>query len=91
LDFNPSRFLDDNNELRPTADLSYLPFSTGHRSCVGQNIARNNLFLIFVRFFQRFRVSSADEDIPEMINSGGSFNPDLKPFQVTLKLRDIDN
>ena len=91
LDFDPSRFLYDNDKLRPTADLSYLPFSAGHRSCIGQNIARANIFLMFVRFFQKFRVTPADEEIPEIINSGGAFNPDLKPFKVTLKLRDIEH
>ena len=87
--FRPSRFLDNDNELLPTSKLSYLPFSAGQRSCVGQNVARANLFLLFVRFFQKFRVSPADEEIPEKINSGGSFNPDLKPFKITLKSRKI--
>ncbi|ELU01822.1 hypothetical protein CAPTEDRAFT_133798, partial [Capitella teleta] len=52
--FNPSRFLDDAGKLRSLSELSYLPFSTGQRSCVGQQMARNLLSKLFVKFYQRF-------------------------------------
>ncbi len=83
--FDPERFLDAEGNLRTTSELSYLPFSTGHRSCVGQNIARAFLFLLFTRFFQMFHVKPAPgHNIPKDINSGGAFNPDVKPFKIEL-------
>ena len=89
LTFNPDRFLDDGGKLRSTSDLAYLPFSTGHRACPGQNLAKNFLFLLFTRFFQRFSVYGVDEeDIDQNMNNGGSFNPDLKPFKVRIQRRE---
>ena len=90
--FKPDRFFNkDTNTLRTMSELSYLPFSTGNRSCPGQNLARSFLFLLFTRFFQQFDVSMAAEDeIPEAINAGGAFNPEVKPFKVKLCMREED-
>ncbi|ELT90111.1 hypothetical protein CAPTEDRAFT_184896 [Capitella teleta] len=86
--FNPSRFLDDAGKLRSLSELSYLPFSTGQRSCVGQQMARNLLSKLFVKFYQRFEVNEIESDpIPCTVNAGGAFNPELKAFKVRLSQR----
>ena len=91
LTFNPDRFLDDEGQLKSTSDLSFLPFSTGHRACPGHNLARNFLFLLFSRFFQQFTVypdpHQEEGQGQENMNNGGAFNPDLKPFKVRLEKR----
>ncbi len=45
-----------------------IPFSTGKRRCVGENLARQELFLLFASIMQRFEVSKTpghDFDINE--------------------------
>ncbi|XP_077980157.1 steroid 17-alpha-hydroxylase/17,20 lyase-like [Glandiceps talaboti] len=50
-EFRPERFLTQDGTLIPKAE-SFLPFSTGRRVCVGEALAKNELFLLFVNVFQ---------------------------------------
>uniref|UniRef100_A0A3B4DLU6 Cytochrome P450, family 2, subfamily AD, polypeptide 2 n=1 Tax=Pygocentrus nattereri TaxID=42514 RepID=A0A3B4DLU6_PYGNA len=50
--FNPGHFLDDQGQFRKRE--VFLPFSAGRRVCIGEPLARMELFLIFTSLLQRF-------------------------------------
>ncbi|XP_070836475.1 cytochrome P450 2K1-like isoform X1 [Chaetodon trifascialis] len=51
--FNPSHFLDKEGKfIRREA---FLPFSAGRRVCLGESLAKMELFLLFTSLLQRFR------------------------------------
>ncbi|XP_059828974.1 cytochrome P450 2D20-like [Hypanus sabinus] len=50
--FNPGHFLDsDGKFVRPEA---FIPFSAGHRACLGEQLAKTELFIFFTSMLQRF-------------------------------------
>ncbi|CAG2173422.1 unnamed protein product [Oppiella nova] len=60
--FNPNRFLtSDGKELLKTEAL--IPFSYGKRSCVGETLARVQVFLYFVLLLQKYTISAANDEV----------------------------
>ena len=52
LEFRPERFLDADGKFQ--ADKNVIPFSVGKRQCLGESLARNELFLFLTGFLQNF-------------------------------------
>ncbi|XP_059011256.1 cytochrome P450 2W1 isoform X3 [Mustela lutreola] len=52
--FNPGHFLDAKGRFVKRA--AFLPFSAGRRVCVGESLARSELFLLFAGLLHRYRL-----------------------------------
>ncbi|XP_076156143.1 cytochrome P450 2F2-like [Alosa pseudoharengus] len=84
-EFNPSNFLNEQGEFeKPEA---FMPFSVGPRVCLGEGLARMELFLIMVTLLRRFKFAwpedAGDPDFTPVF--GVTLTP--KPYSMTVTLR----
>uniref|UniRef100_A0A3P8XU91 Vitamin D 25-hydroxylase n=1 Tax=Esox lucius TaxID=8010 RepID=A0A3P8XU91_ESOLU len=62
--FSPQRFLDCNgNFVRREA---FIPFSLGRRHCLGEQLARMEMFLFFTTLMQRFHLHFPNGKVPSL-------------------------
>ncbi|CAI4227329.1 unnamed protein product [Auanema sp. JU1783] len=56
--FNPNRFLTTSGKLRRFEE--FIPFSIGKRQCLGESLARAELFLVFANLLKKYSFTSDD-------------------------------
>ncbi|XP_054865443.1 cytochrome P450 2F2-like isoform X2 [Amphiprion ocellaris] len=85
-EFNPENFLNDQGEfVKPDA---FMPFSAGPRVCLGEGLARMELFLIMVTLLRKFKfVWPEDAGEPDYTPIfGGTMTPKPYPMKVQHRL-----
>ncbi|KAM7413922.1 hypothetical protein PAMA_018966 [Pampus argenteus] len=86
-EFNPENFLNDQGEfVKPEA---FVPFSAGPRMCLGEGLARMELFLFLVTLLRRFKfIWPEDAGEPDYTPVFGSTQTP-KPYQMVVQFRKI--
>ncbi|CAB3399048.1 unnamed protein product [Caenorhabditis bovis] len=85
-DFQPNRYLlEDGKTFNREILERTIPFSVGKRSCVGEGLARMELFLIFATLIQKYKFEAIDE-IDLNPNCGAVLTS--KPYKCKLTVLD---
>ncbi|KAJ6668883.1 hypothetical protein lerEdw1_012369, partial [Lerista edwardsae] len=79
-DFNPSRFLDENGQLLKKE--TFIPFGLGKRVCMGEQLAKMELFLMFVSLLQSFTFQYPEGLRKPLMQ--GRFGLTLAPFPFNI-------
>ena len=83
-EFNPGRFVDECGKIKRVEEFA--PFSVGRRICMGESLAKNSLFLFFVRVLQRTSLCQTKKRLdPDDSYVGVTRSPN--PFEVKVTLR----
>ncbi|KFO90990.1 Steroid 17-alpha-hydroxylase/17,20 lyase, partial [Buceros rhinoceros silvestris] len=87
-EFNPGRFLDERGQHIHSPSPSYLPFGAGIRVCLGEVLAKMELFLFLAWVLQRFTLECPqDQPLPSLEGKFGVVLQ-VQKFQVKARLRD---
>ncbi|XP_026527868.1 cytochrome P450 2J6-like [Notechis scutatus] len=88
-EFNPSNFLNAKGEfVKPEA---FLAFSAGPRVCLGENLARMELFLFLTSILRNFQLSWPDKSRAPDLTPNFGFTLFPSSFKILMKSRQESN
>lgn len=84
--FKPSRFLESDG-ITPKRDEHLIPFGMGKRMCLGESLARMEIFLILSSLLQRYRFSVPENREPPTLKArrGATLTP--YPYECKIEHR----
>lgn len=86
--FRPERFLNnDGSEVVRQVYEAVIPFEEGKRKCLGEKLARDELFLFTAGILQKFNIFPESGKKPNFESKNGLFVHAPHDFQVMVKLR----
>ncbi|KAI6212606.1 CYtochrome P450 family [Aphelenchoides besseyi] len=80
LEFNPARFIDEDGQLKHCNEM--IPFSLGRRSCIGESLARMELYLIITNLFNQYEFCFPGVNSDANVQFG-------RPFSCTNELHSV--
>ncbi|XP_008101496.1 cytochrome P450 1A1 isoform X1 [Anolis carolinensis] len=84
--FKPERFLNESGELNKSLVEKVLIFGMGIRKCLGEELARNEVFVIITTILQQLRLEKPPEDKLDLTPMYGlTMSP--KPYRLQAALR----
>lgn len=82
MSFRPERFIDDEGKLQ--FPEQFIPFSIGKRACLGEAMAKMELFLFLSSMLQRFQfLASTPGILPDLKNQTGGVIT-ARPYRVRI-------
>ena len=83
-ELKPERFIQNGQLIKKEM---FVPFGIGKRICMGESLAKNELFIFFVRILQRLEISVSKNARPNPKEYTSGITRIPKPFYVTIKER----
>eukprot|EP00093_Oithona_nana_P013662 13662.XXX_526995_528524_1 [CDS] Oithona nana genome sequencing. len=80
----PERFIQNGQLVKKEM---FVPFGIGKRICMGESLAKNELFIFFVRILQRLEISVSKDAKPDPKEYTSGITRIPKPFYVQIKER----
>ena len=80
--FRPQRFLDDDGNV--LKNKYFIPFSVGKRQCLGETLAKTELFLFFTGLVQQYRFLPEVDGVYPNEDSVFGVTLSPKPFKIKL-------
>ena len=87
FEFDPSRFLDADGKIFKDSSRQYIPFSAGPRVCLGEALARTELFLCLSNLFHRFQFFFPSQDEKPSLQGTSKVTLCPKPYRIIAKKR----
>ncbi len=85
--FNPERYLTrDNGKLKFTPHPKVIPFGVGKRRCLGEVLARTQLYKFFTGIMQRYTIESGQSE-PITADAGPGYTHAPLPYKLVFKPR----